>query len=280
VSQEQLEAQIGDNIKHLPEEELRGMAGETKDNAGESSKSSGNSNPPEPLRRVLPPSEPYPVDALGDTLAPAAKEMHEVIQSPVAICAQSLLAGASLAVQAHANVIIDGRIYPLSEYFLTVAESGERKTATDNAALGPHERRQRDLRAEYRNSIQGYEADYATWKKVHDDILFKKEDDPHQGKKDALMELGPEPVPPMNGTLTTKEPTYEGLVKALADGWPSMGIFSNEGGRFVGGHGMNQDNRLKTASGLSELWDGAPISRTRGGGMGMFCSTVGVYPYT
>jgi len=233
--------------------------------ARESSRSSRNSNPPEPLRRVLPPSEPYPVDALRDILAPAAQEMHEIIQSPMAICAQSLLAGASLAVQAHANINIDGRIYPLSEYFLSVAESGERKTATDNAALGPHEKRQRDLRAEYDGSIQEYEADYAAWKKSHDEILSSKDHDTRQEKTGALLELGPEPQAPMNGTLVTKEPTYEGLVKALAEGFPSMGIFSNEGGRFVGGHGMNQDNRLKTASGLSELWDGAPISRTRGG---------------
>ena len=257
--------QIGNTLKDLPEEELRAMAGETKGNAGEGSKNSRSSNTPEPLRRALPPSEPYPVDALGNILAPAAQEIHEVIQSPMAICAQSLLAGASLAVQAHANVTIDGRKYPLSEYFLSIAESGERKTATDNAALGPHEKRQRALRAEYENSIQGHEAAYAAWKKSHDEILSSKDHGTRQSKKDALMELGPEPVPPMNGTLTTKEPTYEGLVKALADGWPSMGIFSNEGGRFVGGHGMNQDNRLKTATGLSELWDGAPISRTRGG---------------
>jgi len=230
-----------------------------------SSRSSKSSSPPEPLRRVLPPPDPYPVDALGDILAPAAQEMHEIIQSPMALCAQSLLAGASLAVQAHASVKIDGRVYPLSEYFLSVAESGERKTATDNAALGPHEKRQKDLRAEYESSIQGYDADYATWKKNREEILSSRDYGTREEKTKALLELGAEPQGPINGTLVTKEPTYEGLVKALADGFPSMGIFSNEGGRFVGGHGMNPDNRLKTASGLSELWDGAPISRTRGG---------------
>ena len=259
-----LAAEIENNIKDLPEEELRAMAGETKGNAGESSKSSGNSNPPEPLRRVLPPSEPYPVDALGDILAPAAQEMHEIIQSPMAICGQSLLAGASLAVQAHVNVSIDGRIKPVSEFFVTVAESGERKTATDDAALGPHEKRQKELRNSYENSRQEYEADFAAWKRCRDEILTQRNRS-RQENKEALMELGLEPQPPINGTLVTSEPTYEGLVKALDHGWPSMGIFSSEGGRFLGGHGMNQDNRLKTACGLSELWDGVPISRTRGG---------------
>ncbi|MCZ6626287.1 MAG: DUF3987 domain-containing protein, partial [Deltaproteobacteria bacterium] len=195
--------------------------GKSNGEGRKSSNSSRSSNPPELLRRVLPPSEPYPVDALGDILAPAAQEMHEIIQSPKAICAQSLLAGASLAVQAHANINIDGRNIPLSEYFLSVAESGERKTATDNAALAPHEKRQRDLRAEYEGSIQEYEADHAAWKKSHDEILSSKDHNTRQEKTKALLELGPEPQAPMNGTLVTKEPTYEGLVKALAEGFPS-----------------------------------------------------------
>ena len=65
--------------------------------------------------------------------------------------------------------------------------------------------------------------------------------------------------------LTCPEPTYEGLVKLLHEGQPSIGVFSNEGGRFIGGHAMNADNRLKTVAALSELWDGAPIRRVRQG---------------
>ena len=65
--------------------------------------------------------------------------------------------------------------------------------------------------------------------------------------------------------MTCEEPTYEGLVKALDTGWPSMGIFSDEGGRFLGGHGMNSENQLKTISGLSKMWDGKAITRTRAG---------------
>ena len=55
----------------------------------------------------------------------------------------------------------------------------------------------------------------------------------------------------------------EGLCKLLAVGLPSVGIFSAEGGQFVGGHGMADDAKLRTASGLSALWDGEPIKRIR-----------------
>ena len=34
---------------------------------------------------------------------------------------------------------------------------------------------------------------------------------------------------------------------------------------MFGGHGMGKDNMLKTACGLSNLWDGKPITRIRGG---------------
>ena len=65
--------------------------------------------------------------------------------------------------------------------------------------------------------------------------------------------------------LTSEEPTYEGLIKLLLYGYPSLGLFADEGGRFVGGYGMSEEHQLKTASGLSELWDGKRISRVRGG---------------
>ena len=42
-----------------------------------------------------------------------------------------------------------------------------------------------------------------------------------------------------------------------------MGVFSAEGGQFIGGHGMSEDNRLKTAAALSGVWDGEPIKRVR-----------------
>jgi hypothetical protein len=63
--------------------------------------------------------------------------------------------------------------------------------------------------------------------------------------------------------LTCAEPTFEGVCKLLAVGRPSVGIFSAEGGQFVGGHGMADDAKLRTAAGLSALWDGEPIKRVR-----------------
>jgi hypothetical protein len=61
------------------------------------------------------------------------------------------------------------------------------------------------------------------------------------------------------------EPTFEGLTRLFAFGQPSLGIFSDEGGQFLGGHAMNTDNRQKTLAALNSLWMGDPIRRTRAG---------------
>jgi hypothetical protein len=67
--------------------------------------------------------------------------------------------------------------------------------------------------------------------------------------------------------LICPEPTYEGICKLLANGWPSLGIFTAEGGLFVGGHGLTDDAKLRTAAGLSAAWDGEPIKRVRADGV-------------
>lgn len=217
---------------------------------------------PEPLRRLPEPGEPFPVEALGPILGDAAGAMHGIIKAPLAVCGQSVLATGNLAVQGHADVVIDGRWFPVSENLLSIADSGERKTGADKAALAPVDTHQRWMLEAYDRDFSQYNLETELWKKEHDDALRK----PNPNARRAALEALPAaPTAPAYPQLTTEEPTYEGLVKLLAQGWPSVGLFSDEGGRFLGGHAMNQENRLKTLAGLSNLWDGKPISRTRGG---------------
>src|SRR5689334_965335 len=87
--------------------------------------------PPRPLMRDMPPADPFPVDALGKVLGDAALAVHDRVQSPLAIGGNSVLAAADLAVQGHANVELPTRqVRPTSCFLVTVAATGERKTAT------------------------------------------------------------------------------------------------------------------------------------------------------
>jgi len=218
--------------------------------------------PPEPLRRALPTPDPFPMAALGDVLAPAAQAIAEVTKAPDATCGQSVLAAAALAVQGHADVEIDGRVCPLSENFVTVGESGGRKSAVDQVALWPHRKHERELAGKYGEEIEDYKIKLAAHKKSREMILAKGKT--YEERQVGLRALEPEPDAPLSPILITEDPTIEGLVKLLAIGQPSMGLFSDEGGRLIGGYGMSPENQLKTAAGLSGLWDGKPIDRVRG----------------
>jgi hypothetical protein len=218
-----------------------------------------------PLRRDTPPPEPFPLDALGPLLSDTARCMADTLQCPDALAGQSVLAAATLAAQAHADVVIDGRVSPLSGYFVTVAESGERKSAVDSWALKPHEEHQRLLREQQVAEIASWKIEHAAWKRANDNAMAANKKKSREAIAAALREVGEPPSEPLDPMVMTSEPTYEGLVKLLARGLPTLGLFSDEGGRFLGGHAMSADNVLKTAAGLSGLWDAKAITRTRAG---------------
>lgn len=226
----------------------------------------GEFQEPIPLQRPMPEPTAFPVDALGKVLGDAARKMAEAIQAPMAICGNSVLAAATLATQGLADVVIDGRCFPLSEIFKSIGETGERKSAVDKVALWPHREYENELRQAYEEQFSDYNRAKEAYEKARDEAIVQGKSKTYQDKKNALDALKDvEPHKPLEPFLICEEPTYEGLVKMLAHGQPSIGLFSDEGGRFIGGHGMNNDNLLKTAAGMSGLWDGKPISRVRAG---------------
>jgi hypothetical protein len=167
------------------------------------------------------------------------------------------------AAQGRADVLMDGRRHPLSLYLITGGESGERKTATDRAATGEQSRQQRELKRATDLAWREYNNCLDAWTKGREEAL--KNGKGVEAKRLALDALGDKPIPPLDPMLLVSEPTYEGIVKMLEHGQPSIGLFSNEGGRFLAGHAMSEQQRIKTLTGLNSLWDGEPIDRARAG---------------
>lgn len=229
----------------------------------------GGGDSPLPLRRELGPADPYPVEALGGLIGSAVSGAAECIQAPLELCAQSALANVSLAVQGHANVALPfagGRPSPVSLFLLSVAESGDRKSSVDKALGGSAMEAFEEARAE---EVRNERVAYHNAKEAHE---MAREQAKHRAKKEglgpketaaALNAVGGPPDEPLSATLTFSDPTIEGLHKQFSKGQPSAGLFSTEGGAFVGGVGMSPDNALKTGALLSELWDGAAIKRLR-----------------
>lgn len=222
---------------------------------------------PRPLLRATSPGQPYPVSALGP-LQRVVEAVQGMTLAPVEIPAQSAITVASLAVQGFADVETLGGSRPTSLYALTIAASGERKSSCDAHLMAPL-RAQEEVQAQlHREERASWQNQNALWKGERERILQevqRSKGEKRTGAKADLAALGSEPLPPPAPDRTVSEPTYEGLVRKFDEGHPSLGIFSDEGGQFLGGHAMGRDNRTKTLAALNDLWQANPIRRTRAG---------------
>lgn len=218
---------------------------------------------PEPLRRPVPLSEPYPIAELGPILRPACEAIQRVIQAPDAVCAASVLAAASLAVQGLADVEIDGRVVLLTLWFLTVAESGERKSACDGEAMRPARAHEKELAKAYGEALVAHDADVEEWNAKRDAAKRMGKKRSGEGTAEGLRALGQAPRSPLLPKLTAADFTAEGLAKLLAAGLPSVGAFTDEAALVFGGHGMTKEATARTAGTLCKLWDNGTLDRVR-----------------
>ncbi|GGD61002.1 DUF3987 domain-containing protein [Erythrobacter arachoides] len=223
---------------------------------------------PQPLYRDLPPSAPFPVHALGDTLEKAARAIGSVIECPLACAANSVLAVASLAAQGRANVILpigEGKAAPLSLYLLTVLDSGERKSSADLMALRPVRDAEASLSEaghsewlEYRSRVTAHEAKTKQ-------LASKLKADP-AGLTAALNELGPAPQAPLLSVIAPSgDQTMEGLFRVYQHGRPSLAMLCDDAATFLGGHSLKKEQKAGTTGNLCRAWDGSKLERIRGG---------------
>lgn len=215
---------------------------------------------PEPLRRSLPPADPYPLPALGDVLGAAAQRIRDVLGVPAAMAGQSILAAASLAVQAHADVEIDGRREPLSLWGICIGVSGERKSACDQLALKTHREFERTALEVYTREKATHDIEKMAYENAAKAVTKGKDPD---ALHHELTKLGAPPEAPLKPLLLVGAPTVEAIHKQLIDGLPSIGLFHDDAGEFLGGYSMSQDHRVKTAASLSKLWDVGEFDRIR-----------------
>ena len=225
--------------------------------------------------RAAPP--PYPVEALGAILAPAAKALAHYVQVPLGMSAQSVLAAASLAVQGHIDIKKGNIGHTIAVLFcITEALSGERKSSLDNQVIKPIYEFQAERRAEYKSLLADYTAECEAHEIRHQSIIRSyrgagKKPKPlsHDEQKELSEELAEleknKPKAPDRPHILMEEPTAEGIYKHFVDALPIAGLFSDEGGAFFAGHGMAEESKGRTITMLSQLWDGKPITRTRAG---------------
>ncbi|RBW57443.1 YfjI family protein [Ruegeria sp. A3M17] len=215
---------------------------------------------PTPLFGELRDAEPVPWQALGP-LADPGKAIAMLTQAPDAIAMQSVLTVASVATQAFADVETLQGYVPISCFALTVAQSGERKSACDSLATAAIGRIDQERMRIYTRKKRKYEAEKLEYQKSRRRSSSKDFEVIETDLDGEDLDLPPEP--PLFPAIRISDPTIEGLFRQLENGHPSVAVMTDEGGQFFGGHSMKRENALKTAAGFSKLWDGAPLSKSR-----------------
>lgn len=200
---------------------------------------------PKPLRKEDRPFD-YPVERLPGIIGKAVREVAEYVQAPVALVAGCALSAVSAAVQTQFSVRRNERLFgPASLYFLTVAESGERKTSVDNLFILPIKDWEARQRQKERQLQQEYAEELAAWENAD-----------RTGRGDPPEK--PEPTPKM----LRGDDTSEALVSHLTK-YPIAAVISAEAGVIFGSHSMKAESVKRNLGLLNQLWDGGPINEGR-----------------
>ncbi|MEZ5816762.1 MAG: DUF3987 domain-containing protein [Hyphomicrobiaceae bacterium] len=108
--------------------------------------------------------EPYPLDALPPGLREAVEEVTNYMRAPLPLVASCSLSALSLTCQHLIDVRRDAQLCgPVSLFFMTVAESGERKTRADSFFMEPLREWQRKRADEMKPEIDAFRAAHAAW---------------------------------------------------------------------------------------------------------------------
>ena len=229
----------------------------------------GEEWPPQPLTVKVAP-EPYPLDALPDTIRAAVEEVQGFTKAPVPLVASSALAALSIAAQAYIDVKRAERLSgPVGLFLLTIADSGERKSTCDGfftKTIREYEEAQSEAA---KPVLEDHKARAAAWEAKHTGIKDKirqlaKGNKPTADTESALRDLERnKPKPPRSPRLIYADATPEALAYGLAKQWPSGGVVSAEAGVVFGSHGMGKDSVMRNLGLLNQLWDGASLTIDR-----------------
>ena len=216
---------------------------------------------PKPLRRDLRPAE-YPVADLPPIIRDAVEEVQAYVQAPMALVAACALAVVSAAVQARLDVRRDAVLTgPSSLYFMTIAETGERKSAIDRLFMAPLVEWQSAQARKYRQQLAEYEAAFEAWEERGKNLIILNHQVDTEFDPRKLHEAS-RPKEPRKAKMLRGEDTTEALLLAMQD-YPVAAIISAEAGLIFGGHSMSGEKAMGTLAAWNQLWDSATIEQGR-----------------
>ena len=217
---------------------------------------------PQPLSAKIV-QEPYPVDALPEEIRKAVEEVQGFVKAPIPLVASSALATLSLAVQGHVDVQRAEKLQgPSGLFFLTIADSGERKSTSDGYFTSVIRMYQEQQNVLMKPELEKYKASIDSWTAEREGLLLAIKNAKKSGEDTSALQQtfwdhqSMEPQPPRVPNILLGDETPESLAWRLAKEWPSSGIVSNEAGLIFGSHSMGKDSVMRNLALLNVLWDG------------------------
>lgn len=202
----------------------------------------------------------YPTHALYSAVANALIEMRTNVKAPDALIAGALLTGMSICAQEDINILLPtGQSSPGMLFFATMADSGERKTATDKLVLAPIYMRDGEDANEYQKALTAYQAELRYWQIVDKSLQSKITKALDKGRDTSLLrrELAEhavaKPRKPVRKRRVYQSVTERPLMEGVEGNGKCVVILSDEGSIVLNG---GATTKLGT---LNKIWDGPEL---------------------
>ncbi len=202
----------------------------------------------------------YPVYAFPDVLRDTILELQRNIQAPIPLVANCVLNAVSLACQRLISVRrLDHLVAPVSLYTFTVADSGERKSAGDDAVLEPIRSYQECQDKDVAEKNSTYLAKILAWNAKQEVLLasIKKAYKAGHTTEDLEKQLAEhgcqKPAKPKKTKLIFDNVSPSELVRSMYDNFGHAALISNEGASILNGK-ASDDLAL-----LCAMWSGSDI---------------------
>jgi hypothetical protein len=178
------------------------------------------------------------------------------------MCAQSVLAAVTLAAQPHYDIdLFASGSKPLINLFLTISESGMRKTRVDNVATRAIRERETKLLGGHKQKMARH-YNLLEMRKLRREHIKKQHKNDLDAFQEAMDKHGSDPDAPRDPTLLMPDFTVDGLIHFLRE-HHVCGIFTSEGAMLVAGHAFDLERVRRTGAFFNGLWDKGDIRSVR-----------------
>jgi len=214
--------------------------------------------------------EPFPLEVLPIDIQGAIEEVEKITKAPIPLIFASCMSVISATVQGLVNAtyptLNGNKSVPCSLFFLTLADSGERKTSVDSHFKKPLIYWEKEKVKEYETAMKSFKGAKKAWD-TRTKILenqMQKSSNPNSSQitSDFTTHYQNEPAKPIKKKLIIMDATTEAFMKELQS-YPVKAQLSSEGGTILGSNAMGVENIMKTLGQYNELWDGNGIQRDR-----------------